>query len=63
MSSPFHNSLTASYSKLYHLRFLFVSEGGVRLSPLGTSASIWLIAPAPDGDECAAVGGMSAEVF
>jgi hypothetical protein len=35
-------------------------SGGVRLSPLGTSATIWPIVPAP-GDgwyECGAVGGM-----
>jgi hypothetical protein len=30
----------------------------VRLSPLGTSATIWPIVPAPDDDECGAVGGM-----
>jgi hypothetical protein len=38
-------------------RVLLVSWGGVRLSPLGTSATIWPIVPAPD-DECGAVGGM-----
>jgi hypothetical protein len=32
--------------------------GGVRLSPLGTSATVWLIVPAPDNDVCGAVGGM-----
>jgi hypothetical protein len=33
--------------------------GGVRLSPLGTSATNWPIVPAPDDDdECGAVGGM-----
>jgi hypothetical protein len=31
----------------------------VRLSPLGTSATIWPIVPAPDDDECGEVGGMS----
>jgi hypothetical protein len=30
---------------------------GVRLSPLGTSATIWPIVPAPD-DDCGAIGGM-----
>jgi hypothetical protein len=35
-----------------------VSQGGVRLSPLGTSATIWPIVPVPDDDECGAVGGM-----
>jgi hypothetical protein len=30
---------------------------GVKLSSLGTSATIWLIVPTPD-DECGAVGGM-----
>jgi hypothetical protein len=38
--------------------FFFVSWGGVRLSPLGTSATNWPIVPAPDDDECGAVGGM-----
>jgi hypothetical protein len=28
--------------------FFLVSLGGVRLSPLGTSATIWPIVPAPD---------------
>jgi hypothetical protein len=28
--------------------FFLVSLGGVRLSPLGTSANIWPIVPAPD---------------
>jgi hypothetical protein len=28
--------------------FFLVSWGGVRLSPLGTSATKWLIVPAPD---------------
>jgi hypothetical protein len=37
--------------------FFLVSWGGVRLSPLGTSANIWPIVPAPD-DECGVVGGM-----
>jgi hypothetical protein len=37
----------------------FLRWGGVRLSPLGTSATNWLIVPAPDDrDECGAVGGM-----
>jgi hypothetical protein len=37
-----------------------VSWGGVRLSPLGTSATIWPIVSAPDDDddEYEAVGGM-----
>jgi hypothetical protein len=36
-----------------------VSSGGVRLSPLGTSATNWPIVPAPDDDvECGAVGGI-----
>jgi hypothetical protein len=38
--------------------YILVSWGGVRLSPLGTSATNWPIAPAPDDDECGAVGGM-----
>jgi hypothetical protein len=41
---------------------IIVSCGGVRLSPLGRSATIWPIVPAPnnddDDDECGAVGGM-----
>jgi hypothetical protein len=36
-----------------------VSVGEVRLSPLGTSATVWPVAPAPDDDECGAVGGTS----
>jgi hypothetical protein len=44
------------------------SSDGVRLCPLGTSATIWPIVPAPDDDddddECAVVGGMrETEVF
>jgi hypothetical protein len=27
----------------------FISWGGVSLSPLGTSATVWPIIPAPDG--------------
>jgi hypothetical protein len=39
--------------------FFLVSWGGVRLSPLGTSATNWPIVPAPMmDDECGAVGGM-----
>jgi hypothetical protein len=42
--------------------FFLVSWGGMRLSPLGTSAINWPIVPAPDDDvdddECGAVGGM-----
>jgi hypothetical protein len=36
------------------------SCGGVRLSPLGTSATVWLIEPARmvDDDECGELGGM-----
>jgi hypothetical protein len=30
----------------------------MRLSPLGTSATNWPVVPAPDDDECGAVGGM-----
>jgi hypothetical protein len=37
--------------------FFLVSWGGVRLSPLCTSANIWPIVPAPD-EECGIVGGM-----
>jgi hypothetical protein len=37
--------------------FNFLGWGGVRLSPLGTSATNWPIVSAPD-DECGAVGGM-----
>jgi hypothetical protein len=41
--------------------FFLVSWVGVRLSPLGTSATSWPIVPAPDDDddESKAVGGMS----
>jgi hypothetical protein len=39
--------------------FFFVSSGGVRVSPLGTSYNIWPILPAPDDDdERGVVGGM-----
>jgi hypothetical protein len=39
--------------------FLFlVSWGGVRLSPLGTVATVWPIVPAPDDDHCGAIRGM-----
>jgi hypothetical protein len=38
--------------------FSLVSWGGVILSPLGTSATIWPTVPAPDDHECGAVGGM-----
>jgi hypothetical protein len=30
------------------LVFFLLSWGGVRLSPLGTAATVWLIVPAPD---------------
>jgi hypothetical protein len=49
----------------YTLEFLFlliflISWGGVRLSPLGTSATVWPIVPAPDDDdECGGVGEMT----
>jgi hypothetical protein len=42
------------------LSFL-VSWGGLRLSPLDTSATNWPMVPAPDGDdddECGAIGGI-----
>jgi hypothetical protein len=42
---------------LHSLVFLF-SWCGVRLSPLGTSATNWRIVPSPDDDECGVVGGM-----
>jgi hypothetical protein len=40
--------------------FLFFHGFGVRPGPLGTSATVWPIVPAPDDDddECGAVGGM-----
>jgi hypothetical protein len=38
--------------------FSLVSWGGVN-SPLSTLTTIWPIIPAPDDDECGAVGGMS----
>jgi hypothetical protein len=37
---------------------ILISCGGVRLSPLGTSAIIWPIVPAPDNEDCVTVGGM-----
>jgi hypothetical protein len=43
-------------------KFLLVFWGGVRLSPLGTSATNWPVVPTPDDDddddECGAVGEM-----
>jgi hypothetical protein len=37
--------------------YLFLQRwGGVRLSPLGTSATVWPIVPAPDDKEYGAVG-------
>jgi hypothetical protein len=39
--------------------FFLVSFGGVRPSPLGTSATVWPLVPASDDDdECEAVGGL-----
>jgi hypothetical protein len=38
--------------------FLDSSWGGVRLNPLGTSATLWPIVPAPDDYECGTVCGM-----
>jgi hypothetical protein len=35
-----------------------ISSSGFKLSPLGTSATIWSTVPAPDGDEYGAVSGM-----
>jgi hypothetical protein len=32
---------------------------GVRLSPLGTAATVWPTVPAPDDDDCGAIGGMT----
>jgi hypothetical protein len=37
---------------------VLLSSGGVRMSPLGTSAIIWAIVPSPGDDKCGAVGGM-----
>jgi hypothetical protein len=45
-------------SKFHIYIFFLVSWGCVRLSPLGTSANIWPIVPAPDDDDYGAVGGM-----
>jgi hypothetical protein len=45
-------------SEIFIIYFL-VAWGGVRLSPLGTSATNWPIVPArPINDVCGAVGGM-----
>jgi hypothetical protein len=45
---------------IFHF-FSFYSWGGVRLSPLGTLATIWPIIPTlmMDDDECGAVCGMN----
>jgi hypothetical protein len=52
----------------YHTQFLtclvrkcIFSSHGVRLSPLGTAATVWPIVPAPDDDDdddCGVIGGM-----
>jgi hypothetical protein len=41
-------------------KVFLVSWGGMKLSPLGTSVTIWPIVPAPmiDNDECGVVGVM-----
>jgi hypothetical protein len=40
--------------------FFLISSGGVRLSPPGTSATIWPNVPTPGDthDECGAIGGI-----
>jgi hypothetical protein len=52
------NKIQLIYRFIY---FFLVSWGGVRLSPLGTSATNWPIVPARmiDDDECGAVGGIN----
>jgi hypothetical protein len=43
------DSLSTGIALFYfYFSFFFSSEGGVRLSPLGTSATNWPIVPAPD---------------
>jgi hypothetical protein len=54
-----HNTSKSNY-ELYYCNvefnyFSFLGWGGVRLSPLGTSATNWPIVPAPDDHECGAV--------
>jgi hypothetical protein len=44
--------MTLSYT------LFFVILSGVRLSPLGTAAIVWPIAPAPDDGDCEATGGI-----
>jgi hypothetical protein len=52
-------SLFYSYiSTYFHSVTVSYSWGEVRLSPLGTSATIGPIVSAPDDDECGADGGM-----
>jgi hypothetical protein len=51
--SAFVHSSTSAAADVYlltdfNVSFFFVPWGGVRLSPLGTSATVWPIAPAPD---------------
>jgi hypothetical protein len=50
---PSHHSTT-------HIYIFLISWDGVRLSPLGMSATIWptVAAQMIDDDECGAVGGM-----
>jgi hypothetical protein len=51
---------TESYTGLYKSSFFLVSLGGVRLSPLGTSATVGLLYQPRmfDDDDYGAVGGM-----
>jgi hypothetical protein len=58
LSRILYRLLQNAYLEIHSSFFLLFSHG-VRLSPLGTAATVWPIVPATDdGDDYAAVGGM-----
>jgi hypothetical protein len=53
--------ISESDFRVFIYLFILISWGGERLSPLGASATVWPIVPAPrmiDDNECETVGGM-----
>jgi hypothetical protein len=48
---------TATVTSSIHFQWTIFGVWGVRLSPLGTAATLWLFVPAPD-DDCGEFGGM-----
>jgi hypothetical protein len=53
--------LLSTVYPVYGVLSFLISSGGVILSPLSTSATIWPIVPVSDDDECEAVGGILGE--